>query len=206
MNINQKTMSYAYATSDTAVAAGHCATGCYVIENGATGDVQYFPDQRDAVAAFVAIDLPASYLSFYGPGDPQLKTRDLADIARRSVPEIITCHGGKRAKLVEPPHWDEVNQCWLVSYENDQITFHLHFPEMRFHGTGGEPHWLDAVNADETGRQPGDAARPSAGPITCPQCDSVDWKQLHRDILDPARDRFVCKKCDRKFTRYENSK
>lgn len=41
--------------------------------------------------------------------------------------------------------------------------------------------------------------------LTCPWCKSENWKELHRDTMNPARDEYICKSCGKKFYRYENT-
>lgn len=69
---------------------------------------------------------------------------------RGGAPLVIVCRNGKRARLVEKPFWDEINQGMQVHYENDQVRFSLFWPEMTYY-RGGEVHALDIGPADIQG-------------------------------------------------------
>jgi Zn ribbon nucleic-acid-binding protein len=41
--------------------------------------------------------------------------------------------------------------------------------------------------------------------ITCPKCDSGNWRTLHRSPIRPAEDQFQCNNCGHKFRRYDEA-
>ena len=42
--------------------------------------------------------------------------------------------------------------------------------------------------------------------LKCPKCKSKNWIIKHKDMVDPARDKFNCNECNKTFTLYEGTK